>query len=128
MSYYINLVLEGVGITSTETKAAINGGLQVRLLSFAFFRLGKTNFFFLHEQIFNLVVALGSASLIDWVGRRTLFIVSNSGMLVGTIVLREKTAHPLRQFLAFGCWTITEALFNELRRASAAKGEHKELQ
>ncbi|KAF9052411.1 general substrate transporter [Hymenopellis radicata] len=82
VSYYINLVLEGVGITSAETKAAINGGLQ----------------------IFNLVVALGSASLIDWVGRRTLFIVSNSGMLV-----------------AFGCWTITEALFNELHRASAAK-------
>ena len=29
VSYYINLVLEGVGITSTRTKAAINGGLQV---------------------------------------------------------------------------------------------------
>lgn len=31
VSYYINLVLEGVGVTKTETKAAINGGLQVRL-------------------------------------------------------------------------------------------------
>jgi hypothetical protein len=29
VSYYINLVLEGVGVTGTETKAAINGGLQV---------------------------------------------------------------------------------------------------
>lgn len=29
VSFYINLVLEGVGITSTRTKAAINGGLQV---------------------------------------------------------------------------------------------------
>lgn len=29
VSYYINLVLEGVGVTRTETKAAINGGLQV---------------------------------------------------------------------------------------------------
>lgn len=29
VSFYINLVLEGVGITSTSTKAAINGGLQV---------------------------------------------------------------------------------------------------
>lgn len=29
VSYYINLVLEGVGITETNTKAAINGGLQV---------------------------------------------------------------------------------------------------
>jgi len=31
VSYYINLVLEGVGITKTGTKAAINGGLQVRV-------------------------------------------------------------------------------------------------
>ena len=30
VSYYINLVLEGVGITNTRSKAAINGGLQVR--------------------------------------------------------------------------------------------------
>jgi len=29
VSYYINLVLEGVGIMSPRTKAAINGGLQV---------------------------------------------------------------------------------------------------
>jgi hypothetical protein len=29
VSYYINLVLEGVGIHKTSTKAAINGGLQV---------------------------------------------------------------------------------------------------
>lgn len=31
VSYYINLVLEGVGIVDTSTKAAINGGLQVCL-------------------------------------------------------------------------------------------------
>src|SRR5882762_4466476 len=29
VSYYINLVLDGAGITSTRAKAAINGGLQV---------------------------------------------------------------------------------------------------
>jgi hypothetical protein len=29
VSYYINLVLEGVGITNPRTKQAINGGLQV---------------------------------------------------------------------------------------------------
>ncbi|KAJ3913875.1 hypothetical protein F5877DRAFT_92996 [Lentinula edodes] len=82
VSYYINLVLEGVGITSTETKAAINGGLQ----------------------IFNLLVGLSSAMLIDLIGRRTLFIVSNSGMLI-----------------AFGLWTVTEALFNAFHKTSAAK-------
>ncbi|KIK63084.1 hypothetical protein GYMLUDRAFT_163887 [Collybiopsis luxurians FD-317 M1] len=83
VSYYINLVLEGVGITSTETKAAINGGLQV----------------------FNLMVGFSSAMLIDRVGRRPLFIISNTGMLI-----------------AFGLWTVTEALFNALHKASAAKG------
>ncbi|THV07426.1 hypothetical protein K435DRAFT_333548 [Dendrothele bispora CBS 962.96] len=82
VSYYINLVLEGVGITSTETKAAINGGLQ----------------------IFNLIVAMSASSLVDWVGRRALFLVSNTGMLV-----------------AFGMWTVTEALFNALHQSAAAK-------
>ncbi|KAJ4477179.1 hypothetical protein J3R30DRAFT_3291440 [Lentinula aciculospora] len=82
VSYYINLVLDGVGFTSTETKAAINGGLQ----------------------IFNLLVGFSSAMLIDLVGRRSLFIVSNSGML-----------------LAFGLWTVTEALFNALHETAAAK-------
>ena len=37
VSYYINLVLEGVGVTRTETKAAINGGLQVRVHNTVFF-------------------------------------------------------------------------------------------
>lgn len=60
MSYYINLVLEGVGISSTRTKAAINGGLQV----------------------FNFFIAITAAMLVDWVGRRTLFIASNAGMLI----------------------------------------------
>lgn len=82
VSYYINLVLEGVGITDVRAKAAINGGLQ----------------------IFNLFIALSAAMLVDWLGRRTLFIISNSGMLV-----------------AFGLWTITEALFNALHKTAAAK-------
>ncbi|KAF8656222.1 hypothetical protein AX16_002658 [Volvariella volvacea WC 439] len=82
VSYYINLVLEGVGITDTQTKAAINGGLQ----------------------IFNYVIAVSAAMLVDWVGRRILFIISNSGMLV-----------------SFGCWTITNALYNTLGNAAAAK-------
>ncbi|KAJ3999448.1 hypothetical protein F5050DRAFT_1709706 [Lentinula boryana] len=82
VSYYINLVLDGVGITTTETKAAINGGLQ----------------------IFNLLVGLSSAMLIDLVGRRSLFILSNSGMLI-----------------AFGLWTVTEALFNAFHKTAAAK-------
>jgi MFS family permease len=63
VSYYINLILEGVGITSPNTKAAINGGLQV----------------------WNLVAAMTGAMLIDKLGRRTLFIISNIGMLFGEL-------------------------------------------
>jgi len=82
VSYYINLVLDGVGIDGTNTKAAINGGLQV----------------------FNLSIALTAAMLVDWMGRRPLFIISNAGMII-----------------AFGMWTVSEALFNALHNAAAAK-------
>ncbi|KAI0091287.1 general substrate transporter [Irpex rosettiformis] len=82
VSYYINLILEGVGFTSTNTKAAINGALQV----------------------WNLLAAMTGAMLIDLWGRRTLFIISNVGMLIDFIL-----------------WTITTALFNELHITAAAK-------
>ncbi|KXN84749.1 Lactose permease [Leucoagaricus sp. SymC.cos] len=82
VSYYINLVLEGVGVTRTETKAAINGGLQ----------------------IFNFLVAVSAAMLVDWVGRRALFIVSNTGMLI-----------------TFSAWTISVALYNTMHNAAAAR-------
>ncbi|KZV61446.1 hypothetical protein PENSPDRAFT_294602 [Peniophora sp. CONT] len=82
VSYYINLVLEGVGILDTNTKAAINGGLQ----------------------LFNLLSALTGAALVDKLGRRTLFIVSNVGMLI-----------------SFSVWTLTTALFNTIHSTHAAK-------
>jgi len=82
VSYYINLVLEGVGITSTRTKAAINGGLQ----------------------IFNLMSAMTGAFLVDWMGRRPLFIISNVGMLI-----------------VFCSWTLTTALFSVDQNTAAAK-------
>jgi len=82
VSYYINLVLEGVGITDTSTKAAINGGLQV----------------------WNLIAAMAGSLLIDRLGRRTLFIISNTGMLIDFIL-----------------WTITTALYETLGIAAAAK-------
>ncbi|KAF8071939.1 hypothetical protein FPV67DRAFT_908434 [Lyophyllum atratum] len=82
VSYYINLILEGVGITKTETKAIINGGLQ----------------------IFNYFVAIVASLLVDWAGRRKLFIISNTGMLV-----------------AFGTWTVTNALYINFGNIAAAK-------
>jgi hypothetical protein len=60
VSYYINLVLDGVGITDPGVKAEVNGGLQ----------------------IWNLICAFCAALLVDKLGRRTLFVASNSGMLV----------------------------------------------
>ncbi|KAF9563259.1 general substrate transporter [Agrocybe pediades] len=82
VSYYINIVLEGVGVTDTETKAIINGCLQ----------------------IFNLVIAFCAAMLVDVAGRRPLFLISNSGMLI-----------------TFCGWTITTALYNSLHITVAAK-------
>lgn len=81
VSYYINIVLDGVGITSTAAKGVINGNLQ----------------------IFNFLVALSASMLVDWAGRRTLFIVSNSGMLI-----------------SFSAWTISTALYNTAHTSAAA--------
>ncbi|KAJ7756448.1 general substrate transporter [Mycena maculata] len=82
VSYYINLVLEGVGIFGTHTKATINAALQV----------------------FNLAVAVGASFLVDYMGRRTLFLISNTGML-----------------FCFILWSITEAIFNVQHKTAAAK-------
>ncbi|KAJ7364055.1 hypothetical protein DFH08DRAFT_265176 [Mycena albidolilacea] len=82
VSYYINLVLEGVGISGTRTKATINAGLQV----------------------FNFLVAVCASFLVDYVGRRTLFLISNTGML-----------------FSFALWTISEGIFNTMHKTAAAK-------
>jgi MFS family permease len=73
LSHYINLVLESINITSTRTKATINGSLQ----------------------IWNLVAAVIGALLIRKLGRRTLFIISNAGMLT-----------------SFSVWVLTTSLFH----------------
>ncbi|KAF7312256.1 Hexose transporterarabidopsis thliana mutm-like protein-1 [Mycena indigotica] len=82
VSYYINLVLDGVGIHGTKTKTSINAGLQV----------------------FNFIVAVSASFLVDFLGRRTLFLISNAGML-----------------FAFALWTTTEAIFNSMHKTAAAK-------
>ncbi|KAJ7650242.1 general substrate transporter [Roridomyces roridus] len=82
VSYYISLVLEGVGITEPRTKAAINAGLQ----------------------IFNLIIASSASFLVDYMGRRTLFLISNTGML-----------------FSFALWSVTEAIFNTWHKTAAAK-------
>jgi len=81
VSYYLNLILETVGVDAAGTKTLINGILQ----------------------IFNFGMAVGSAFLVDRVGRRKLFLISNTGMLVAFIV-----------------WTVTSAVFQETGLKGAA--------
>lgn len=64
VSYYLTLVLDTIGITDTFIQTLINGLLQ----------------------IFNFWAALSAAFLVDRLGRRTLFMWSNIGMLVSYIV------------------------------------------
>ncbi|UPK92813.1 hypothetical protein LCI18_003748 [Fusarium solani-melongenae] len=64
ISSYIALVLTDIGITDGETQNLINGGLQ----------------------LFNWVVACGSALLVDRLGRRFLLLTSNIGMLFAFII------------------------------------------
>ncbi|KZT61892.1 hexose transporter [Calocera cornea HHB12733] len=60
VSYYLNKVLDGIGITNGTIQNLINGILQ----------------------IWNLAIALIASSVVDRAGRRTLFLLSNCGTLV----------------------------------------------
>ncbi|KZO93447.1 general substrate transporter [Calocera viscosa TUFC12733] len=60
VTYYLNLVFDTIGITSTTTQTLINGALQ----------------------IFNLAVCLVASALVDKAGRRVLFLTSSGGMLI----------------------------------------------
>lgn len=83
VSYYIDLVLEGVGIKDTETKSIVNGCLQVHFSSYlsASERLTKSIGLL---KIFNFLIAMAAAMLVDTAGRRLLFLISNIGMLAST--------------------------------------------
>ena len=65
VSYYLNLVLDGVGITSGNQQLIFNGVLQV----------------------FNLGTACAGALLVDRVGRRKLWLTSAAGMVCLQIAL-----------------------------------------
>ncbi|KAG8955080.1 hypothetical protein FRC04_009537 [Tulasnella sp. 424] len=60
VSYYINIILETVGIEAAGTKTLINGILQ----------------------IFNFGMAFTAGMFVEKIGRRKLFLTSNFGMLV----------------------------------------------
>lgn len=64
VSYYLTLVLDTIGITSSSMQTLINGLLQ----------------------IFNLIAAASAALLVDLLGRKTLLMWSGIGMLVSYII------------------------------------------
>ena len=67
---------------------------------------------------------MSGAFLVDRLGRRPLFIISNVGMLIGEFSNIIKRFMRARTGMSsdFSVWTITTALFNELGLESAAKG------
>lgn len=65
MSYYLPLILNTIGVTSVTQQTLINGFLQV----------------------WNLIMAVAGAMLVDFAGRRTLFLLSTCIMLVSYIII-----------------------------------------
>ncbi|OZJ06758.1 hypothetical protein BZG36_00264 [Bifiguratus adelaidae] len=70
VSYYLTLILDAVGITSTQEQTLINGILQ----------------------IVNLGAAIFASFMVDRLGRRRLFFWSNGGMLASYIVITAGSA------------------------------------
>lgn len=64
VSYYLTLVLDTIGITSSSMQTLINGLLQ----------------------IFNFIAAASGAMLVDFLGRRTLLLWSGIGMLISYVI------------------------------------------
>lgn len=83
ISSYLALVLIDTGITDPETQNLINGGLQ----------------------IFNFVIACGSATLLNRLGRRFMLLTSNIGMLI-----------------AFTIWTALAARNQQLEHGNKGLG------
>ncbi|OBT58556.1 hypothetical protein VE04_02235 [Pseudogymnoascus sp. 24MN13] len=64
VQYYLNSILNSIGITGVTTKTTINGCLS----------------------IYNFVIAVVASLYVEKVGRRPLFIISTAGMLVSFII------------------------------------------
>ncbi len=82
-SYYLHLILNSIGLTSDPEQLRINGGLMV----------------------FNFVVSIAMASLMEIAGRRRLFLFSTVGMLISYII-----------------WTILSAINQQRNFAEASLG------
>ncbi|KFY85579.1 hypothetical protein V500_08297 [Pseudogymnoascus sp. VKM F-4518 (FW-2643)] len=65
VSYYLAIILDSVGVTSVTQQTLLNGFLN----------------------LWNLIMAVGAALLVDRIGRRKLFLSSTSIMLVAYIII-----------------------------------------
>ena len=65
ISYYYSVILEQVGIKTVAQQTGINGGLQ----------------------IFNLICSIGGVWAAERFGRRTMWLVSSSGMILANIMM-----------------------------------------
>ncbi|KFY71215.1 hypothetical protein V499_08577 [Pseudogymnoascus sp. VKM F-103] len=81
ISYYLARILETIGINDSATKSLINGIIN----------------------IWNFLIAISSALLVERIGRRPLFRISTIGMLV-----------------TFTSWTIASAVYAETAAHGAA--------
>lgn len=81
-SYYFSIIMDSIGVTDTDTQFKINGSLT----------------------IMSLIISVSCAFLIDKVGRRPLFLVATSGMLI-----------------CFTLWTVCTALFDLHNNLAAGK-------
>ncbi|QRV80018.1 Sugar (and other) transporter [Ceratobasidium sp. AG-Ba] len=70
ISYYLERVLNGIGITSADDQTLINGIIA----------------------IYNFIIAIVSSFFVERAGRRRLFLISNAGMLVGYALLTACSA------------------------------------
>ncbi|KUI62042.1 Lactose permease [Cytospora mali] len=82
-SNYINLIYEAAGITLQNQKLAMSTG----------------------KTILDLIVTIAAALNVDRFGRRPLFLISTSGMVV-----------------AFACWTATGAIYENTNMTSIQSG------
>ncbi|KAK9468845.1 lactose permease [Lipomyces arxii] len=64
VSYYINLILSDIGITSSDTQLIVNGCLTT----------------------FSMIIAFNMSFFVEQFGRRLMFLVSTSGMLLSFVI------------------------------------------
>jgi MFS family permease len=95
ISYYFSPLLTSIHITGTNQQTGINGGMQ----------------------IWNFLISILGACLADWIGRRSLWLVSlvamicsNIGITITSAVLTMIPTTPLLTLPSYSCSSTTPVL------------------